>query len=352
MPLASSHSSPPSNSLCNNNTLLSILISNRHRKQLKPTFYVNNNNFYSSNNRLSNSNNRLSNSNSNSNSKKSICVNNSSSRCRCSSNNNNNRTCSHLNNLNSLYKLNLLVSGKVYILRSSPVFHVVVFGRTNNPFAPSPSPSFSPNPSNQAQQQQRLSPSFNLPSTYELHSPSHLSSLSSSPAPSHTPSNQQGRNQGQKPFAVKTKEEENESLAALFAEREGGQDTFGNIGTLRFVLFFCLFLFVLFIYLPPNLPILFFFFGTDMDIRTLVNPFWQLKKRARATTLSLSSNSNSNIMRNLSSISDQLTTSDISKPISICVVHLLVSFLIPSFFGLSRILLFFYYRLLLVLLFL
>jgi len=101
---------------------------------------------------------------------------------------------------------------------------------TNNPFAPSPSPSFSPT----SQTQQRgPSPSFNLPSTYEIHSPSHLSSLSSSPAPSHTPSTQ-GRSQGQKPFVVKTKDEENEALAALFAEREGGQDTFGNIGALRY----------------------------------------------------------------------------------------------------------------------
>jgi len=88
--------------------------------------------------------------------------------------------------------------------------------RTNNPFAPSPSPS-----TNQTQpQQQRPAPTFNLKGTYET--PSY-----------ETPSNQ--GNPGQRPFAVKKKEEENESLAALFADREGGQDTFGNIGSLRFI---------------------------------------------------------------------------------------------------------------------
>jgi epsin len=140
--------------------------------------------------------------------------------------------------LNSLYKLNLLASGRFYSsFISCFLINIVLLDRTNNPFAPSSSPAIPP--SNQTQQQRRPSPSFNLQSTYEIHSPSHLSSLSSSPAPpSHTPSNQQQGNQGQKAFAVKKKEDENETLAALFADREGGQDTFGNIGTLRFVFFF------------------------------------------------------------------------------------------------------------------
>lgn len=31
------------------------------------------------------------------------------------------------------------------------------------------------------------------------------------------------------------RKDENETLAALFADRDGGQDTFGNIGSLRYV---------------------------------------------------------------------------------------------------------------------
>jgi epsin len=113
------------------------------------------------------------------------------------------------------------------------LYFIYLLDRTNNPFAPSSSPSI---PLSNQTQQRKPSPTFNLQSTYEIHSPSQLSSLSSSPAPSsHTPSNQQG-NQGQRPIAVKKKEDENESLAALFADREGGQDTFGNIGALRFVI--------------------------------------------------------------------------------------------------------------------
>jgi len=77
---------------------------------------------------------------------------------------------------------------------------------------------------------QRTSPSFNLQGTYDNHSNSHLSSLSSSPQP-------QSQNPNQaRPFAVKTKkDQENEALAQLFAEREGGQDTFGNVGALRYL---------------------------------------------------------------------------------------------------------------------
>ena len=105
-----------------------------------------------------------------------------------------------------------------------------IYPRSNNPFAPSPVPSgFSPSP--RPTQQQGPSPSFNLPGTYETHSPSRVSSLSSSPAPT------QNQNQNQnRPIQVKTKKElgENEAhLAALFANRDDGQDTFGNIGALR-----------------------------------------------------------------------------------------------------------------------
>jgi len=104
--------------------------------------------------------------------------------------------------------------------------------RNNNPFAPASPSSFSPSP----QPQQHNQPAFNLGGTYDNHSQSHLSSLSSSPQP---PTNQQQQSNQGRPFAVKTKkEQENEALAALFADREGGQDTFGNVGALRCVLFF------------------------------------------------------------------------------------------------------------------
>ncbi|PPQ69921.1 hypothetical protein CVT26_013246 [Gymnopilus dilepis] len=99
----------------------------------------------------------------------------------------------------------------------------------HNPFAPavsSPS-SFSPSPPPRLNSS---SPTFNLHGTYENHSPANLSSLSSSPRPGSAQSQGPSRPQ----FAVKTKQNENEALAALFADREGGQDTFGNIGPLRY----------------------------------------------------------------------------------------------------------------------
>ncbi|KAF9475031.1 ENTH-domain-containing protein [Pholiota conissans] len=103
----------------------------------------------------------------------------------------------------------------------------------NNPFAPTSPSSLSPSP-NPPFQQQRPSPSFNLGGTYEQHSTSALASLSTSPQPQTQlqppapSSSAQGR-----PIHVKTKDQ-NETLAALFADREGGQDTFGNVGQLRY----------------------------------------------------------------------------------------------------------------------
>ncbi|KAG6816897.1 hypothetical protein H0H87_001850 [Tephrocybe sp. NHM501043] len=104
---------------------------------------------------------------------------------------------------------------------------------SNNPFAPSTTPSFTP--------PQPPTPSFNLGGTYDSHATSGLSSLSSSPRPpsastnpyaSSSPSPSQLQNQ--KPFAVKTKQNENEALASLFANRDDGTDTFGNFGALRY----------------------------------------------------------------------------------------------------------------------
>ncbi|KJA15873.1 hypothetical protein HYPSUDRAFT_219832 [Hypholoma sublateritium FD-334 SS-4] len=97
----------------------------------------------------------------------------------------------------------------------------------NNPFAPASPASLSPSPNPPFPQ--RVSPSFNLTGTYDNHPTSNLSSLSSSPQP---PQQQQQQPQG-RPIVVKTKDQ-NEALAALFADREGGQDTFGNVGQLRY----------------------------------------------------------------------------------------------------------------------
>ncbi|KAL1676418.1 hypothetical protein EV122DRAFT_291943 [Schizophyllum commune] len=107
---------------------------------------------------------------------------------------------------------------------------------TNNPFArtsPSPSGSSSPLPSIHTSS----GPSFNLTGTYDNHSnpPSFGSSASSlspvSPASTRSTSPQQPQSQG---FKVKTKDTENERLAFLLANRDDGQDTFGNTGLLRY----------------------------------------------------------------------------------------------------------------------
>ncbi|TFK68914.1 ENTH-domain-containing protein [Pluteus cervinus] len=102
---------------------------------------------------------------------------------------------------------------------------------SNNPFAPASASAFAGSP---GLTQKPSVPSFNLQGTYESHDPSHLSSLSSSPRPptSTTPTPSASR-----PIQVKTKKElgENEQhLASLFANRDDGMDTFGNVGALRY----------------------------------------------------------------------------------------------------------------------
>ncbi|KAK0497721.1 epsin domain-containing protein [Armillaria luteobubalina] len=96
---------------------------------------------------------------------------------------------------------------------------------SNNPFAPSPGQSgSSPSP--------RPTPQFNLQGTYANNSQNlDLSSFNqhsnySSPSPGPSPVNN-------KPM-VKTRPDENEHLANLFANRDDGQDTFGNVGALRY----------------------------------------------------------------------------------------------------------------------
>ncbi|KAF8736955.1 hypothetical protein AX14_013688 [Amanita brunnescens Koide BX004] len=103
---------------------------------------------------------------------------------------------------------------------------------SNNPFAP-PQPtgatsSFSPSP-----QPQRQQPQFNLQGTYNTHSTSNLSSLTTSATPASQP------RQSPRPAANlqlrKEGTEHEQRLADLFANRDDGQDTFGNIGALRSV---------------------------------------------------------------------------------------------------------------------
>jgi epsin len=108
-------------------------------------------------------------------------------------------------------------------------------GRSNNPFAPPQSSgtpsSFNPSP----QPIQKQQPQFNLQGTYDTHSTSNLSSL----ATSVTPVSQ--LRQSPRPAADvqgrKEATQHEQRLADLFANRDDGQDTFGNIGALRFVVF-------------------------------------------------------------------------------------------------------------------
>ncbi|KAJ3709953.1 hypothetical protein C8R42DRAFT_617405 [Lentinula raphanica] len=99
---------------------------------------------------------------------------------------------------------------------------------SNNPFAPHPvSPPIS--------QSNQGPPQFNLQGTYDTHNANNLQNLSQPPsALSQSPSPGPSQQQYGRPFAVKTKANENQELANLFADRDGGQDTFGNVGQLRY----------------------------------------------------------------------------------------------------------------------
>lgn len=162
---------------------------------------------------------------------------------------------------------------------------------SNNPFAPAspapPMPSFSSQPSN-ASPAPSSAPSFNLQGTYANSSAPSFTSPSpstSSPAPrppsgaSNTPSI------GRQPNRA---DQEHAKLAGLFENREGGQDTFGNIGQLRYV--FLLSRLILILNLCP------LGMATPMlDVLSL---------RRLATTPSNSNNSNSRVPTNHSSLSE------------------------------------------------
>ncbi|KAJ6590467.1 epsin domain-containing protein [Mycena vulgaris] len=94
----------------------------------------------------------------------------------------------------------------------------------NNPFAqqqqqqqPPPLPSFSPS--------MQQPPVFNLPGAYDGGSPQ---PSFQNPSPSPQPQNPASR------IKVKVNDGDNQHLASLFANRDDGQDTFGNIGALRY----------------------------------------------------------------------------------------------------------------------
>ncbi|KAF8646005.1 hypothetical protein AX16_007431 [Volvariella volvacea WC 439] len=103
----------------------------------------------------------------------------------------------------------------------------------NNPFAQVQSPTgFSPSP----RPTPARSPSFNLPGTYDTHTTNNLAALSSSHL---TPSPQplSGGPSPKNTLQVRTRrdlDENQQHLADLFANRDDGQDTFGNVGALRY----------------------------------------------------------------------------------------------------------------------
>jgi len=103
---------------------------------------------------------------------------------------------------------------------------------SNNPFAPatSPIPASSGTPVNGIS-----GPSFNLPGTYtNSTAPSYNSSPAPSQAPASTPSpsiNASTMSGASRPTRA---DQEHAHLANLFANRDDGQDTFGNVGALRF----------------------------------------------------------------------------------------------------------------------
>ncbi|KAK1222779.1 hypothetical protein PQX77_014347 [Marasmius sp. AFHP31] len=97
----------------------------------------------------------------------------------------------------------------------------------NNPFARN---TTSPGPTSP---QNTNPPMFNIQGTYE--SGNHMQTQDLSTASSfRTPSPNTQAQQANRPIHVKTKQDENQELANLFADRDGGQDTFGNVGMMRY----------------------------------------------------------------------------------------------------------------------
>ncbi len=85
-----------------------------------------------------------------------------------------------------------------------------------------------------SQPTQKQQPQFSLHGTYDTHSTSNLSTLSTSATPSSQP--RQSPRPTVNAQVRKEATEHEQRLADLFASRDDGQDTFGNIGALRFVI--------------------------------------------------------------------------------------------------------------------
>ncbi|KIK93931.1 hypothetical protein PAXRUDRAFT_33803 [Paxillus rubicundulus Ve08.2h10] len=103
---------------------------------------------------------------------------------------------------------------------------------SNNPFAP----SFSPSPGSPALHTPVNGggggPSFNLQGTYaNTAAPSHGSTPSPAPPSLTTPESSLSNNAGRGSTRA---DQEHAHLASLFANRDDGQDTFGNVGALRY----------------------------------------------------------------------------------------------------------------------
>ncbi|KAF5352903.1 hypothetical protein D9758_007886 [Tetrapyrgos nigripes] len=119
---------------------------------------------------------------------------------------------------------------QMFLAQQQPIMAQPTGFGSNNPFALQTQSPSSPPPSNSLQP-----PSFNLQGTYANNPTDNLSNLSNNSSFSQSPS--PGPSQGQQPgrlVQVRTRDNENKELANLFADREGGQDTFGNVGMLRY----------------------------------------------------------------------------------------------------------------------
>jgi epsin len=119
-----------------------------------------------------------------------------------------------------------------FMLTGSPLNSILRYCSSNNPFAPIASPvsASSGTPVNGIS-----GPSFNLQGTYtNATAPSYNSSPAPSQAPASTPSPSIGASTGSGTGRPTRADQEHSHLADLFANRDDGQDTFGNIGLLRY----------------------------------------------------------------------------------------------------------------------
>ncbi|KAJ7583432.1 epsin domain-containing protein [Mycena floridula] len=107
-----------------------------------------------------------------------------------------------------------------------------LFAQQQQPLVPQHTMIGSNNPFAQSQQQQSPTqsnsgfqpPTFNLQGTYQNHNNDNVNGLGQSLSP---PPQQQNQNQN-RPIQVKTRADEDSHLASLFANRDDGQDTYGQ----------------------------------------------------------------------------------------------------------------------------